>query len=98
MTAPVQERIVLGPRSAGMLLSTEEFDAIQEYDENYVYELIHGVLIVSPIPSPEETGPNDLLGYHLYTYRVSHPEGRASTRRCRSNTCASAPADGSPIG
>jgi Uma2 family endonuclease len=71
----VAEALPLGPESAGMLMTPEEFDAIEDYDENYRYELIHGVLVVSPFPSPEETGPNELLGCHLLTYQESHPQG-----------------------
>ena len=45
-----RSRIVLGPELNGTLMTPEEFDDVEEYDENYVYELIHGVLIVNPIP------------------------------------------------
>lgn len=61
-TTPVETDFVLGLEHAGMLMLPEEFDAIEDYDENYTYELIHGVLVVNPIPSAEETGPNELLG------------------------------------
>lgn len=64
----------IGPEYAGMLLTPREFDAIRNYDENYCYELIHGVLVVNPIPLAEETGPNELLGFHLYEYQQAHPE------------------------
>jgi Uma2 family endonuclease len=69
--------IVLGPESAGILLTPEEFDAVEEYDEEYRYELIHGVLVVSPIPLPVETGPNELLGHLLLDYQEHHPQGSA---------------------
>jgi Uma2 family endonuclease len=72
----VNEEIVLGLESAGLFMTPEEFDAIQEYDENYRYELINGVLVVSPIPLPEETSPNDLLGYLLLDYKERHPAGK----------------------
>jgi len=65
---------MIGPDSAGMLLTPREFDQIVDYDENYRYELIHGVLVVNPIPLAEETGPNDLLGFHLYEYQQEHPQ------------------------
>jgi len=58
-----------------MLMTPEEFDAVTEYDENYRYELIHGVLVVNPIPNPEETGPNELLGHLLLRYQEEHPNG-----------------------
>ncbi len=76
-TLLAKPQLVLGPESAGMLLEPEEFDAVEEYDEDYSYELIHGVLVVNPIPLAEETGLNEILGYYLLLYRHSHPQGRA---------------------
>jgi len=71
----VQEELRLGPEMAGSLMSAEEFDAAEDVDELYVYELIHGVLIVTPPPSEGERGPNELLGNWLYVYRHQHPRG-----------------------
>jgi Uma2 family endonuclease len=68
-TVPVETDFVLGLEHAGSLMTPEEFDAIEAYDENYRYELIHGVLVVNPIPSAEETGPNEFLGYLLLDFR-----------------------------
>jgi Uma2 family endonuclease len=68
---------MVGLESAGLLMTPEEFDAIEDWDENYRYELIHGVLVVSAIPLPEERGPNDLLGYYLIDYQRKHPQGSA---------------------
>jgi Uma2 family endonuclease len=76
-TLPLKEEAVLGPEAAGLLMTPEEFDAIEEYDENYLYELVRGVLVVNPIPLPEETGPNELLGYWLLDYKRHHPRGAA---------------------
>src|SRR6266852_9858203 len=59
---------ILGPELNGTLMTPEEFDAVQDYDENYVYELIHGVLVVNPIPQEAEVGPNDYLGHLLLGY------------------------------
>lgn len=70
-------KVVLGPGLAGTLMSPEEFDAVDEYDEDYRYELIHGVLVVNPVPLPEETGPNEMLGHLLIAYREQHPQGSA---------------------
>ncbi|MBY0526678.1 MAG: Uma2 family endonuclease [Gemmataceae bacterium] len=69
------EEMVLGPDCNGLLMTPEEFDAIEEYDEDYTYELVNGVVIVNPIPFAEETDPNDLLGYFLRDYRYRHPQG-----------------------
>jgi Uma2 family endonuclease len=68
--------LAIGPESAGMLMTPEEFDAIDEYDECYRYELIHGVLVVNPIPNAEETGPNEFLGYLLLKFQDEHPRGK----------------------
>ncbi len=75
MRSVAEPKLVLGLESAGALLTPEEFDAIEDYDENYRYELIHGVLVVSPLPLPQETGPNELLGHYLLVYQESHPQG-----------------------
>ena len=68
-TVPADAPAILGLESAGLLITADEFDAITEYDENYRYELIHGVLVVNPIPNPEETGPNELLGHLLWEHQ-----------------------------
>ncbi|MGC8641523.1 MAG: Uma2 family endonuclease [Isosphaeraceae bacterium] len=65
-----------GPWSNGMLMTPEEFDESDDFDENYSYELIHEVLIVSPPPGESERGPNDELGRLLLNRREGHPEGR----------------------
>jgi Uma2 family endonuclease len=70
-----EAELAIGLESAGALLTPEEFDAITDYDENYRYELIHGVLVVNPIPNPEETGPNEFLGYLLLKYQDEYPRG-----------------------
>jgi Uma2 family endonuclease len=69
-------RLRLGPRSAGILLTTDEFDRAI-FKEGWRYELINEVLVVSPIPSRNERDPNDELGYSLRTYQESHPQGSA---------------------
>jgi Uma2 family endonuclease len=70
-------KLVLGPRLAGTAMTPEEFDAVEEYDEDYCYELINGVLVVTPIPLAEETDPNEELGRWLRNYREQHPQGSA---------------------
>jgi len=62
--------------SNGMLLTPEEFDLVSDYDDVYNYELIKGVVVVNPIPSQAERGPNELLGYRLLAYQEFHPQGR----------------------
>ncbi len=79
MILPVKSRRIktlrLGPESAGVHMSPAQFDAVTEYDDNHSYELIHGVLIVSPIPSEGEAAPNHKLGSMLDHYQELHPQG-----------------------
>ena len=63
-----------GPRAAGIRMTLREFDRA-EFAEGYRYELINGVLVVSPNPSPLERDPNEELGYWLRSYRDHHPNG-----------------------
>ncbi|MFO0965287.1 MAG: Uma2 family endonuclease [Gemmataceae bacterium] len=69
-------RDVLGPESAGLSLVPREFDRA-EFAEGWRYELIHGVLVVSPTPLETERDPNDELGFMLRLYQAEHPEGKA---------------------
>ena len=66
-----------GPRSAGISMTLREFDEIEfvKFAEGYRYELINGVLVVSPTPSAQERGPNDMLAYWLLSCRDNHPRG-----------------------
>ncbi len=75
LEAPVT--LKLTPELAGILLSPEEFDAIEDCDELYNYELVHGVLVVAPPPDIGERVPNDQLGYLLRLYQDQHPQGAA---------------------
>jgi Uma2 family endonuclease len=75
MSASTKEVAVLGLDSAGALMTLVEFDAVKECDENYRYELIHGVLVVTPPPLEAERDPNDELGYLLRIYQEQHPRG-----------------------
>jgi Uma2 family endonuclease len=74
-TASTRTKLVLGPEMNGIILTPEEFDAVEDYDENYRYELIHGVLVVSAIPLEASVGPNEMLGHWLLTYQQGHPQG-----------------------
>lgn len=70
------EKRPLGPTSAGLRLSLDEFDKAS-FEEGWHYELIHGVLVVSPPALENERDPNEELGYWLRTYKETHPEGKA---------------------
>lgn len=76
---PVRPRTRIGPRSAGALMTVEEFDATpgSAWDDRYHYELIRGVLVVSPAVANAEADPNDELGHLLRTYQETHPNGPA---------------------
>ena len=75
--AEIPTPLRVGPESNGMLMTPAEFDAVEEWDEGYRYELIHGVLVVTPPAGVGERSPNDELGYLLRTYRDTHPQGSA---------------------
>lgn len=65
----------LAPHSSGVSLAPAEFDAA-EFEEGWRYELIHGVLVVSPPPLRKERDPNEELGHWLRSYQETHPQGR----------------------
>jgi len=69
----------VGPGTAGVAMTPEEFDALTPEDciRGYRYELIRGVLVVTPIPGGGEVDPNEELGYWLRGYRDHHPQGSA---------------------
>jgi Uma2 family endonuclease len=71
------QRTRIGLRSAGITMTPEEFDALdpEDFDDNFRYELINGVLIVSPYPGIGERDPNEELGHLLRTYQEAHPQG-----------------------
>ena len=45
-TAPKPKPFVLGPALNGIRMTADEFDSVTEFDEDFHYELIDGVLIV----------------------------------------------------
>ncbi|REJ72877.1 MAG: Uma2 family endonuclease [Planctomycetota bacterium] len=73
----VDEQVALiGPRDAGMPMTLDEFEEA-EFEEGFRYELIHGVLVVTPPPLEEERDANEGLGHWLRNYQESHPEREA---------------------
>lgn len=74
-TAAIPKKLTLDRHSAGMLLTPAEFDAVTKYDDRYRYELIKGVVVVSPLPSEAEGDPNEELGFLLRSYQYQHPQG-----------------------
>ena len=65
----------VGPECNGMLLTPEEYDVIEDWDEFYRYELVHGVLIVVPPAGAGERSPNDELGFILKLFQTQHANG-----------------------
>ena len=63
--------------SNGLRMTKEEFQNVSDWNERYRYELIRGVVVVSPPASEQERGPNDYLSHLLWTYRTQHPQGAA---------------------
>jgi len=74
LTKPRQARR-LDRSSNGMLMTPEEFDAVTDVDDRYVYELVRGVVIVSPPPGEGERDPNGELDYLFRRYKEKHPQG-----------------------
>jgi len=72
---------IVSPRlewaSSGAPMTPEEFDATSDCDERFRYELVHGVLVVTPPPSEAHRDPNEELGFLLRKYREQHPSGAA---------------------
>jgi Uma2 family endonuclease len=68
------EVLELGPDDNGRLLTPEEFD-VALFEDGWSYELVRGVLIVSPAPSRKERDPNGELERMLRNYQEEHPRG-----------------------
>lgn len=73
----VDTQPLIGLETAGSLMTAEEFDAAEDWDDNFSYELINGVLVVTPPPGEGERGPNGLLDQLLRNYRDQHPQGKS---------------------
>jgi Uma2 family endonuclease len=67
------KRPAIGRKDNGLVMTPDEFDAIDDYDENFSYELINGVLVVNPMPSQFERDPNEELGHWLRLYQEQTP-------------------------
>ena len=83
----------IGKRSTGISMTPEQFDATPEWawDDRYRYELINGVLVVTPPVSDAEADPNDDLGYLLRTFKESHPQGGVLDRTMPERTVPGTP-------
>ncbi len=58
-------------------MTQKEFDDLPDeaFDRHLRYELINGVLIVTPPPGNGEIAPNEELGYLLLLHKNFHPQG-----------------------
>ena len=65
-----------GPTDNGRVMSPREFDR-GDFERGWRYELVNGVLIVSPAPVSNERDPNEELGRILRNYQEYHPQGAA---------------------
>ena len=75
-TKPKPEVPRYGPSANGRLMSPREFDR-GDFERGWRYELVNGVLIVSPSPVLNERDPNEELGRILRNYQEYHPQGGA---------------------
>jgi Uma2 family endonuclease len=78
--------VFLSPELAGSAMTPEEFDAIDDGEEGYRYELINGVLVVSPYPLEAERDPNEELGRWLRNYKEFHPNGTSLDKTLNEQT------------
>ena len=65
-----------GPSANGFQMTPREFDR-GDFERGWRYDLINGVLIVSPSPVSNERDPNEELGRILRNYQEYHPQGSA---------------------
>lgn len=63
----------VGPDDNGQRMTPEEFDAIEDYDDSFSYELMDGVLIVNAAPDVYECDPNGELELLLRLDMREHP-------------------------
>ena len=77
MSAVAAPPVRLDEHANGILMSPEEYDAVEDWDPGFRYELIHGVVVVNPIPLEGEVDPNEELGRWLRNYGEGHPLGRS---------------------
>ncbi len=77
LTIRKERRVRIGPGSAGRLMTPAQFDALYpgQFARGNRYELINGVLVVSPRPGIGERRPNDELGYLILQYAATPPHG-----------------------
>jgi Uma2 family endonuclease len=73
-TATIKRVREFDPYSAGMKMSPREFDRAK-FVEGSRYELINGILVVTPVPVQVGRDLNEELGFLLRTYQRQHVNG-----------------------
>ncbi len=77
MSMPPNALRVVTRACQGLRMSPEQFDAIEEFEEGLDFELIDGLLVVTPSCTMQEAVENDYLGYLLELYQERHFSGRS---------------------
>ena len=88
----------IGRRDNGIRMTPEEFDAIDDYDELYSYELLNGVLLVLPFQVMRRKMPMRSSAVSCETFAISILTCRCSMQRCLDSTSGSLAAGGSSTG
>jgi len=90
-TATLKRVPLIGPDASGITMTPRQFDRAK-FVKGWRYELINGVLVVTPPPLPNERDPNEELGHLLRLYRderalgdnfITLPEQTVRTRTTR---------------
>ncbi len=68
-------KLKLTPELNGIVMTPQEFDDAESFVKGYRYELLRGILVVSPPPAAEDRDSNGELEYLLRFYQKSHPQG-----------------------
>ena len=74
---PAAAPTYLDADSAGSLMTGAEFDAVEDADPDFRYQLIHGVVVVSRPPVRPHERLVDQFAYLLRKYQFEHPNGAA---------------------
>ncbi|MEM1061441.1 MAG: Uma2 family endonuclease [Planctomycetota bacterium] len=68
VVTPRPAPVYLDRSSSGMLMTPDEYDAVTDWDRDYRFELIRGVIAVSPAPAIGSRYPSDWFAAVLRAY------------------------------